>query len=127
LAGKFSSVEEIGELAVVYKADGSPVRINEIAEVLDSNKDEEVISRLNGNSAIALTIQKQSDANAVDVAREVEVVLAQLQESYKGNDLRFEISQDASEFTLKAANDVIFDLLLAIILVAVRSEERRVG
>src|SRR5690606_19389625 len=52
LAGKFNSVEEIGQLVVGYKADGSPVKINEIAEVLDSNKDEEVISRLNGNSAI---------------------------------------------------------------------------
>lgn len=83
LAGKFNAVEEIGELAVAYKEDGSPVRIKDIAEVLDSNKDEEVLSRLNGNSAIALTIQKQSDANAVDVAREVEVVLAQLQETYR--------------------------------------------
>lgn len=118
LAGKFSSVEEIGQLAVTYKSDGSPVKINDIAEVLDSNKDEEIISRLNGNSAIALTIQKQSDANAVDVSKEVETVLAQLQETYKENDLRFEISQDSSEFTLKAANDVIFDLVMAVILVA---------
>ena len=119
LAGKFQSVEEIGELAVAYKTDGSPIKINDLAEVLDSNKDEEIISRLNGNSAIALTIQKQSDANAVDVAKEVEVSLAQLQETYGAYDLRFEVSQDSSEFTLKAANDVIFDLVLAVILVAI--------
>ncbi|MBD3631285.1 efflux RND transporter permease subunit [Cyclobacterium sp.] len=119
LAGKFSSIEEIGELVVTYKTDGSPVKINEIAEVLDSNKDEEILSRLNGNSAIALTIQKQSDANAVDVAEEVEVVLAQLEETFKDDDLKFEVSQDSSEFTLEAANDVIKDLAIAVVLVAV--------
>src|SRR5690606_20425972 len=118
LAGKFETVEEIGELAVTYNADGMPVRVMGIAEVLDSNKDEEIIRRLNGNSAIALTIQKQSDANAVDVASKVETVLAELQEAYKSSNLRFEVSQDSSEFTLKAANDVIFDLVLAVILVA---------
>lgn len=118
LAGKFETVEEIGELAVTYKADGTPVRIKDIAEVVDSNKDEEIISRLNGNSAIALTIQKQSDANAVDVASKVETVLAELEDTYRSSNLRFEVSQDSSEFTLKAANDVIFDLVLAVILVA---------
>src|SRR5690554_524373 len=65
LAGKFSSVEEIGELVVTHKGDGgTPIKIKDIAEVLDSSKDEEILSRLDGKSAIALTIQKQSDANA---------------------------------------------------------------
>src|SRR5690606_41269494 len=40
LAGKFRSVDEIGELAVTYKADGTPVKISEFAEVLDSNRNE---------------------------------------------------------------------------------------
>lgn len=118
LAGKFTQVDEIGELIVSY-ADGSPIKIKDVAEVVDSNKDEEILSRLNGNSAIGISIQKQSDANAVDVAERVNKALAQLETTYAGDDLRFEISQDSSEFTLEAANAVIHDLIIAVVLVAV--------
>ena len=118
LAGKFSSVNEIGELIVAYSG-GSPIKIKDVAEVVDTNKDEEILSRLNGNSAIGISIQKQSDANAVDVAAKVDGILAELEKTYQGNDLRFEISQDSSEFTLEAANAVIHDLIIAVILVAV--------
>ncbi|WP_215225247.1 efflux RND transporter permease subunit [Echinicola shivajiensis] len=118
LAGKFKSVNEIGELIVSYK-DGSPVKIQDIAEVVDSQKDDEVLSRLNGNTAIGLSIQKQSDANAVDVAEKVNQALAQLETTYQSQGLKFEISQDSSEFTLEAANAVIHDLVIAVVLVAV--------
>ncbi|QDH78868.1 efflux RND transporter permease subunit [Echinicola soli] len=118
LAGKFTNVDEIGELVVTY-TDGSPIKIKDVAEVVDSNKDEEVLSRLNGKSAIGISIQKQSDANAVDVAERVNESLVQLETTYAGDDLRFEISQDSSEFTLEAANAVIHDLIIAVALVAV--------
>ncbi|UCS94877.1 efflux RND transporter permease subunit [Echinicola marina] len=118
LAGKFKSVTEIGDLIVSY-TDGSPIKIQDIAEVVDSQKDDEVLSRLNGNTAIGLSIQKQSDANAVDVAEKVNKALAQLETTYQSQDLKFEISQDSSEFTLEAANAVIHDLIIAVVLVAV--------
>ncbi|MBD8489643.1 efflux RND transporter permease subunit [Echinicola sp. CAU 1574] len=118
LAGKFSSVNEIGELIITY-AEGSAIKIKDVAEVVDSSKDEEILSRLNGNSAIGISIQKQSDANAVDVAERVDVALAQLEKTYQNSDLRFEISQDSSEFTLEAADAVIHDLIIAVVLVAV--------
>src|SRR5690554_2902371 len=66
-----------------------------------------------------LVVEIHSADDTVDVAKDLEMFLAQSQETYKANDLRFEVSQDSSVFTLKAANDVIFDLVLAIILVAV--------
>ncbi|AWW31095.1 AcrB/AcrD/AcrF family protein [Echinicola strongylocentroti] len=118
LAGKFTNVNEIGELVVTY-TNGSAIKIKDVAEVVDSNKDEEILSRLNGNSAIGISIQKQSDANAVDVAERVNEALAQLETTYAGNELKFEISQDSSEFTLEAANAVIHDLIIAVVLVAV--------
>ncbi|GGZ35071.1 multidrug ABC transporter [Echinicola pacifica] len=118
LAGKFTNVAEIGELVVSY-ADGSPIKIKDVAEVIDSSKDPEILSRLNGNTAIGISIQKQSDANAVDVAERVNAALATLESTYQSNDLSFEISQDSSEFTLEAANAVIHDLIIAVVLVAV--------
>ncbi|MEP0711938.1 MAG: efflux RND transporter permease subunit, partial [Algoriphagus sp.] len=73
---------------------------------------------LNGNSAIGLTIQKQPDANAVEVSEILEHELHVLEETYAAEGVSFQISQNTSEFTLEAANDVIKDLVIAIVLVA---------
>ena len=118
LAGKFSSIKEIEEMVVAYRENQAPVKLKEIAEVQDDFKDATIINRLNGKDAIGLTIQKQSDANAVEVAQTVEKTLHELESSYSAQGLDFQISQDSSEFTLEAANDVIKDLLLAVLLVA---------
>ncbi|MFC4873163.1 efflux RND transporter permease subunit [Negadavirga shengliensis] len=118
LAGKFNDVAEISQL-VVSTANDSPVKIKDIAEIQDSFKDEEIVTRVNGKPAIGLSIQKQSDANAVAVSEKVEKLLHELEQTYAETHLQFDVSQDSSEFTLEAANDVIKDLIIAVILVAV--------
>lgn len=118
LAGKFATVREIEELVIAYRQDESAIQLKELAEVIDDYKDEDVLTRLNNNSAIGLTIQKQSDANAVEVSEVVLHELSLLENSYSAEGLSFQISQDSSEFTLEAANDVIKDLVIAIVLVA---------
>ncbi|EAZ82669.2 efflux RND transporter permease subunit [Algoriphagus machipongonensis] len=118
LAGKFSSVEQIENLIIAYRDDQSPIQLKEVAEVQDDFKDEEILTRLNGKAAIGLTVQKQSDANAVEVSEVIEHELHLLETTYNAEGVSFEISQNTSEFTLEAANDVIKDLGIAILLVA---------
>ncbi|WP_057936537.1 efflux RND transporter permease subunit [Algoriphagus resistens] len=118
LAGKFQNVRDIENLVIAYRDDESPIQLKEVAEVVDSFKDEEILTRLNGKSAIGLTVQKQSDANAVEVAEILEHELHNLEQTYTSEGVSFQISQNTSEFTLEAANDVIKDLIIAIVLVA---------
>ena len=61
---------------------------------------------------------KQSDANAVAVSEEVRNTIAEIEADYKTNDVKLTIANDTSEFTLAAAEHVMFDLFLAIFLVA---------
>jgi HAE1 family hydrophobic/amphiphilic exporter-1 len=118
LAGKFTSLEEMEKLVVAYRTDQSPILLQDIAEVQDDFKDNTILNRLNGKDAIGLTIQKQSDANGVEVAKKVVASLNSLETAYGNDGLNFQISQDSSIFTLEAANDVIKDLLIAVLLVA---------
>ena len=118
LAGKFTDVSELKELVIAYRSDESPIQLKEVAEVVDTFKDEDILTRLNNNDAIGLTIQKQSDANAVELSEIIQVELKNLEGSYASDGLSFQISQDSSDFTLEAANDVIKDLIIAIVLVA---------
>jgi len=117
VAGKFRDVNEISNLVITAR-DGRTVYLKDVAVVIDGIKETETISRYNANTAIGLLMYKQTDANAVEVSRQVRAEIKKLQADYKAQDLQFAIAQDSSEFTLKAAEAVNHDLILAIVLVA---------
>ncbi len=119
LAGKFSDLEQIRELIVKSTETGSAVRVRDIAQVIDGVKETASVARLNGEDAITLRIQKQSDANTVDVSEVVRERLAELEERYADSGLVFDVAQDESEFTLQAVEAVLHDLVIAVIFVAI--------
>ncbi|MDN5422195.1 MAG: efflux RND transporter permease subunit, partial [Chryseobacterium sp.] len=118
LSGKYRSVQEMNNLVVSNK-DGAQVRLSDIATVFDTQKDVEKVARYNQNSTILLQVKKQSDANAVSVSEAIQKTIANVQDNYKTQGIKINIVDDTTDFTLEAADHVIFDLFLAIILVAV--------
>ena len=117
LSGKYKDVNELRNLVVSSK-NGVQVRLSDIADVQDSQKEVEKISRVNQKSAIILQVIKQSDANAVQVSEMINKAIAQVEKDYKVNGVKLEVANDTSEFTLAAADSVIHDLFLAVFLVA---------
>lgn len=117
LSGKYKTVEELRNLVVSNK-NGVQVRLSDVADVQDAQKEVKKIARVDQRASIALQIQKQSDANAVSVSKSVQKLLGKLEQDYKGNGLKLTIANDSSVFTLESANAVIHDLILAVILVA---------
>src|SRR5690625_7952646 len=68
--GEFVTTEEIGDV-VLANREGLIVYLHEVATVRDGFADETAISRVNGRQGVTLTVQKQTDANTVQVAQEV--------------------------------------------------------
>ncbi len=118
LSGKYKSIEEMNNLVVSNK-NGAQVRLSDIATVFDSQKDVEKVARFNQFPTILMQVKKQSDANAVAVSESVQKTIKTVEEAYKVQGIKVKIVNDTTEFTLESANHVIFDLFLAIILVAI--------
>ncbi|KYH05148.1 acriflavin resistance protein [Chryseobacterium cucumeris] len=118
LSGKYKSTEEMNNLVVSNK-NGAQVRLSDIATVFDSQKDVEKVARFNQFPTILMQVKKQSDANAVAVSESVQKTIKTVEEAYKVQGVKVKIVNDTTEFTLESANHVIFDLFLAIILVAI--------
>ncbi len=118
LAGKFSRVSDIMELPILSAPNGATVRVKNIAVIDDGMKDITNINRLNGATAIGLLINKQADANAVNVSALLRKEMSSMEKEYTHAGLHFDVASDASAFTLEAAHAVNVDLLLAIGLVA---------
>lgn len=117
LAGKFKNTNDIEEV-VIASRNGRSIYLKDVATVVDGIKETETISRYNATTAIGLLMYKQTDANAVKVSEQVQEEIKKLEKEYASSGLKFAIAQDTSEFTLKAAEAVNHDLLLAIVLVA---------
>lgn len=64
------TVEEIASLEI-RRADGTGVPVSEVAQVRETHKDREVISRLDTRPAVTLEVFKTADANIVRVARSI--------------------------------------------------------
>lgn len=118
LSGKYKDVDELRNLVVSTGKDGAQIRLSDVADVRDTQKEVEKIARIDRKGAIAIQIIKQSDANAVEVSKGVHKVIEVLKQDYKANELNIIIANDSSIFTLESADAVIHDLILAIILVA---------
>lgn len=118
VAGKVKTVDEIKNLIIGKSKQGSPIKLSDVADVEDGIAEVSNFYRLNGRSAIGLTVQKQSDANTVEVSKKVRDEIKLLEKEYQNINLKFEIAQDGSTFIMDSADAVKVDLLLAILLVA---------
>lgn len=119
LAGKYKNVDQLRNLVLKTTEDGTQVRLTDVADVQDAQKDADRIARVDGVSAIALQVQKQTDANAVTVSEEMKKAISKIEKDYAANDLKMLVANDSSDFTLESADSVIHDLILAVVLVAV--------
>ena len=67
---EFATVDEIAELIVARQGDAD-IYLRDIAEVVRSHKDREIITRVNGKESVEIEIYKEGDANIVAVAERV--------------------------------------------------------
>lgn len=118
LTGNFSSIEDIKEVQVAMPVPGSPVYVKDLAIVTDGVKEITSISRYNSKSGIGLLLKKQGDANAVDVSRLVREKFRTIEQQNAHEEVTFIIADDSTDNTIAAVNSVVFDLILAVILVS---------
>lgn len=119
MSARFGKVEDISNVVVVQLPDGSLIKVKDVAEVIDAEKDPATIYRVNGKQSVGVEVKKQDDANTVAVCNAIKQEIKRIEEQYASYNLNFNIPQDGSLIILEAANSVGKDLLLAIILVTI--------
>ncbi len=117
LLGKISDVEQLRNLTLASR-DGVEIRLSDVADVQDTEQEATKVARIDQKSTLLLQVIKQTDANAVSVSEEVRKRMGHIEQAYKNENVKMTLAEDTSEFTLEAANSVMHDLVLAIVLVA---------
>ncbi|MDX9811486.1 MAG: efflux RND transporter permease subunit, partial [Bacteroidales bacterium] len=118
LTGKFATVNDIMNVQVAMPAPGMPVYVKDVASVIDGVKEISSVSRFNGTNGIGLLLKKQGDANAVEVSTLVNSKLKEIESANPGYGVKFVVADDSTDMTIAAVNSVVYDLILAVILVS---------
>ena len=115
--GEYESLDEIRR-TVVTTADQTPIRVQDVAKVVDGYEDLGRVAELNGIPVVRLEIQKQSGANTVTVADNIRTEVDRINEAR--SDVQLTVVSDQSQFIRKSINNVqnsaIWGSLLAILV-----------
>ena len=116
--GRFVSAEEFGNIIIRSNADGSALRLKDVAKVELGAKDYSVSPLLDGKHASAFGIALQPGANALDVASAVEKKMQELSLSFP-NGLHYKNVYNTTSFVKISINEVIKTFIEAIVLVII--------
>ncbi len=114
--GRLSTAEEFGNVVVRSNADGSQVRIKDIARVELGTLSYNAISRLNGGPAAILSIYQLPGANGLEVAAEIKAVMEEMAQDFP-DDLEYLVSLDTTLAIKEGINEIVTTLWQAMLLV----------
>ncbi len=102
-------------LILAYR-NGAPVRLEQVANVIDDVENNKVASWFNGRRSVTLAIQRQPGTNTVAVVDAIRKLLPQFREQLPAA-VSLDVLIDRSISIRQSVNDVQFSLLLAVALV----------
>ncbi|RRI06901.1 efflux RND transporter permease subunit [Mesorhizobium tamadayense] len=101
---------------IIATKNGHPVRLGEVTRVIDSVETTTTASWYDGTRAIIMAVQRQPDANTVDVVDRVKAMLPSFEDQMPAA-ASIKLLNDRSTSIRHAVDDVQFTLLLTIALV----------
>ncbi len=117
--GKIRDPSQFGRIIVAQQGGGA-VYLSQVADVIDGEKDPDSISRVNGQPAITLDIQKAQDANIVETGRNVRAAVTALKARLPSNvDLRITYSNadDVERAVDRVKSTIVEGGLLTVMIV----------
>jgi hydrophobic/amphiphilic exporter-1 (mainly G- bacteria), HAE1 family len=112
---QLNNAAEFRKLIVAYR-NGSPVRLEEVADVTDSVENNRVASWFNGRRSVTMAVQRQPGTNTVAVVDEIKKLIPQFKQQLPAS-VNLDILNDRSISIRQSVNDVQFSLVLAMGLV----------
>ncbi|HXU65018.1 MAG TPA: multidrug efflux RND transporter permease subunit [Polyangia bacterium] len=109
------SASDYGPLVIAYQ-NGSPVRLGDVAKVLDGVENDQLAGWANQHPAVILNVQRQPGANLIEVAERVNALLPRLEASLPQG-IKVSVLSDRTETVRASVRDVEFTLLLTMVLV----------
>jgi multidrug efflux pump len=109
------SPEEYANLILAYN-NGGPLRLRDVAQIVDGAENERLAAWANQNQAVLLNIQRQPGANVIEVVDSIKALLPSITDTMPAG-LDVTVLTDRTQTIRASVTDVQHELLIAIVLV----------
>ena len=114
--GEYSSIDDVKNALISLPA-GGVVRLSQIADVSMQPKDQDAISKVDGEECIILSVNKQSGSNTAQIA---ELAKAEFDSLLKSNDsLQWNIVMDQSDYINMTVDNAIQNIWMGVLFAAI--------
>lgn len=114
--GEYSSIDDVKNALISLPA-GDTVRLSQIADVSMQPKDQDAISKVDGEECIILSVNKQSGSNTAQIA---ELAKAEFDSLLKSNDsLQWNIVMDQSDYINMTVDNAIQNIWMGVLFAAI--------
>ncbi len=114
VVGEFEVLNEIGEISLKTTQDRGIIRLKDVAQIQDSIKERQGLTRLNLKESIGILVRKESGANTVNVTRDAHIVLEEIKKENPGIDLL--IVSEQAKYIEEAISSVVWSIIFGGIL-----------
>jgi hydrophobic/amphiphilic exporter-1 (mainly G- bacteria), HAE1 family len=114
-SGELTRAAAYRPLVVAYK-NGVPIRLEQLANVIDGVEDDHAVAWFQGVRGMILAVQRQPGTNTVEVVDNIKALLPQFRAEIPPA-VKLNIAFDASESIRGSIHDVEFTLILTVCLV----------
>lgn len=114
--GEYSSIDDVKNALISLPAGGT-VRLSQIADVSMQPKDQDAISKVDGDECIILSVNKQSGSNTAQIA---ELAKTEFDSLLKSNDsLQWNIVMDQSDYINMTVDNAIQNIWMGVLFAAI--------
>lgn len=121
IMGEVSDLEDFRNM-IISRRGGAPnfidLRLKDVANVFEGVENIRRLSRLNGDKALAMAVQKQRGVNAAATADNVKERIAEINKDLPQN-VVLGINSDSTKFIRESVSELVFTLLLSALLTSI--------
>jgi HAE1 family hydrophobic/amphiphilic exporter-1 len=112
---QLANAAQFEKIPIAYR-NGAPIRLGDVAKVIDSVENNKIASWYNGKRGVILSVLRQPDANTVEVVDSVRRLLPIFREQIPPS-VNIDVLSDRSISIRNAVDDVQFTLMITVALV----------
>jgi len=114
VVGEFELLSEIGEISLKRTEERGVIRLKDVAQIQDSIKERQGITKLNEKESIGVLVRKESGANTVKVTRTTHEVLEDIKKENPGTKIL--VVSEQARYIEEAISSVLRSIILGGIL-----------
>ncbi len=114
--GRLKTAEEFGNIIIQSKADGSTLKLKDVAKIELGGLQYSVAMKNNNLPSVMGMVQQIAGSNANEIAKQVKAELEEQAKLFPPG-MMYKINYDVTEFLYASIEEVVFTLIMTLILV----------